>query len=84
MTDIKYAWLCASTDPIVDRYANGMAGRKLHAISYSPGERDNDIQGRLSVCGRRAKYGWCSDLFNNKCKRCVKKLESQRIHVDED
>ncbi len=69
----KYAWLCASTDPYRDRYSNQMAGRKLHAIPCEAGEKDNDIQGRASVCGRSAKYGWCMDLFNTKCKRCMAK-----------
>jgi hypothetical protein len=68
------AWLCASTDPERDRYANEMAGRKLHAVPYVEGETTEDIKLRRSACGRKAKHGWCSDLFNNKCKRCLAKV----------
>jgi hypothetical protein len=69
----EIAWLCASTDPVRDKYANEMAGRKLHAIPYTRGETSEDIKRRRSVCGRRAKHGWCSDLFNEKCERCLAK-----------
>jgi hypothetical protein len=69
----EYAWLCASTDPVRDRYANEMAGRKLHAIPWLKGETHGDLRRRRSVCGKKAKHGWCSDLFNTKCKRCMAK-----------
>lgn len=71
------AWLCASTDPRRDRYANEMAVRKLHAVPCNGGDTLDDLKYSKSVCGRRAKHGWCIDLFNNKCKVCLSKVEGE-------
>lgn len=61
----KIEWLCFSTDPNVDRYANGMAGRRLHAFMNS----------NRSVCGRRPAHGTAFDLFNEKkCVACLRNL----------
>lgn len=69
----KFEWLCASTDPRRDRYANEMAGRKLHAVPVLEGETLKDLRHRKSRCGRRPKHGWCIDLFNDPCEACMKK-----------
>lgn len=70
----EIAWLCASTDTRRDPYANEMAGRKAHAVPYVEGETTEDIKLRRSACGKRAKHGWCLDLFNEKCQRCLARV----------
>ena len=68
-------WVCASTNPRVDKYANGLAGRRLHGVRAFDEESDHDMRARPAACGRLAKYGWCVDLHNEKkCIRCLRAL----------
>ena len=65
-------WLCFSTDPFHDPYANQMAGRRLHAVEADEDATEGDIIATRSVCGRLPAHGWVFDLFNEKkCARCL-------------
>ena len=77
-------WLNCSTKLRRDPYGTEMAGRKAHAVPHFSGEALDDLQFRKSLCGRRAKHGWCVDLHNEPCLICMKLAEKRGFNGPED